>query len=366
MECSDPHVLKRGSVSSDNSLEEIVRPYGGPENSALPLPPHGDVASLCSARISGEAKANSLNPYASITAVVYHHLSEERHWLTEGLGVVTRPETFRAHVKYYAKNYDLIQPSDLVGRRLPRKPLLITFDDVYRSVLDFGAGILKEVNANAIWFLNPASLIEETLPFDNLLALAAARFRSQSRPTRSLFRRARAISAAGYITKTLPYLAYSETTSMCHTVAKALGIHQAQLRRESGLFLEAHEVPKLEGYGIEVGNHSLSHRFLRCLDENELREEILVSQDHLVQLSGRPVRFLAIPYGNQLDATELVLAMARGSSHQATFLVHARLNSWRPANDVLYRIGPGDTSVHLLPSMLGVLPAVRTAWNLLR
>src|SRR3954447_5443518 len=115
-----------------------------------------------------------------ITVVLYHHLTDHDGPLTMQLGVATRPETFEKHVKYLARNFDFVSGSDLVNSTLPPRPLLITFDDAYRSVLDIAGPILKSANAPSVFFINPSTLTGATLPIDNVLSLAVQELGWQS------------------------------------------------------------------------------------------------------------------------------------------------------------------------------------------
>jgi peptidoglycan/xylan/chitin deacetylase (PgdA/CDA1 family) len=89
--------------------------------------------------------------HRNVAIVVYHHISDEIHPLTSEIDITIHPDLFAEHIRYFTQNYDLIGINDLLSDNLPRKPLLITFDDAYRSVLDVAAPILQDVNAPAIF-----------------------------------------------------------------------------------------------------------------------------------------------------------------------------------------------------------------------
>ena len=50
-----------------------------------------------------------------VTIVVYHHIAEHEDPLTSSLGMVTRPDVFEKHIKYFARHYDIVSGSDLVS-----------------------------------------------------------------------------------------------------------------------------------------------------------------------------------------------------------------------------------------------------------
>jgi peptidoglycan/xylan/chitin deacetylase (PgdA/CDA1 family) len=269
-------------------------------------------------------------------------------------------------VKYFARNFDLISPSDLVAGTLPKKPLLITFDDVYRSVLEVGGPILREANVRSVWFMNPACLEAETLPLDNLLTLAvdhygnAGLMRLLSMPGKPPG------SVPALISDYISTLGYAQVAALKATISAGLPESLAEIRRSSGLFMNPADLKLMSDFGMQIGNHSLTHSFFRSLTPAELLIEIDRSREILERLSGQPVTCLAIPYGNELDATDAALSVARAGGHRAIFLVHGRCNSRRPAPDVFYRICADRLRPEYLPISISILPRLRTFRDRLR
>jgi peptidoglycan/xylan/chitin deacetylase (PgdA/CDA1 family) len=300
------------------------------------------------------------------TVVVYHHLSSTPHPLTDELGVSTDPEVFRRHVKYFTQNFDLISPSDLIAGTLPKRPLLITFDDVYRSVLEVGGPILREANVQSVWFMNPDCLEAETLPLDNLLTLAVDHYGSAGLARLLSLPGEPPASVPALISDYISTLNYAQIAALKATISAGLPQSQTEIRRNSGLFIDAADLKRLPEFGIQIGNHSLTHAFFRSLTPAELHIEIGRSRESLERLSGQQVSCLAIPYGNELDATEAALAIARSSGHRAVFLVHGRSNAWRPAGDVFYRICADRLRPEFLPVSMGILPRLRSLRDWLR
>ncbi len=292
--------------------------------------------------------------------VVYHDLSTARSPLTDQINVTTDPDIFRRHVQYFARNFDLIGPDDLTSDPLPKRPLLITFDDVYKSVLEVGGPILREFNAQSIWFINPESVAAETLPLDNLLSLAVVQLGGVAVAGLLGVPRWTGASAADLISAHLPTLSYAHIQELKTQVCKRLGQTESDLRRQSNMFIETADLQRLRHYRIGAGNHSLTHTFFRALSPAELDTEIRVSREMLEHLTGQSVTYLAIPYGHEADATAAALDTARSSGHTAIFLVHGRSNYSMPANDVYYRVAPGNVRPELLPVSIHILPRLRT------
>jgi|SRR5579863_71433 len=62
-------------------------------------------------------------------------------------------------------------------------------------------------------------------------------------------------------------------------------------------FVDRSRLRQLHDAGFEIGSHSMTHRHLTDLDDDELRGELRSSKDHLEQLIGSPVVHLSCPNG---------------------------------------------------------------------
>ena len=87
-----------------------------------------------------------------IIVLMYHDIREEP---VEGSGVIISRETFRAQMQALSEaGFETVTFDDLIafvdrGRRLPARPIVITFDDGYRSNLELAAPILEEFGMSA-------------------------------------------------------------------------------------------------------------------------------------------------------------------------------------------------------------------------
>ena len=77
-------------------------------------------------------------------------------------------------------------------------------------------------------------------------------------------------------------------------------------------------------------------------------------------MSGQKIRSFAMPYGHEDDLTPPVLEALRRSGHKAIFLVHGRMNTFRPHKDVWYRVSLHNETPDILNRELSYLPMLRT------
>ena len=163
------------------------------------------------------------------------------------------PEQFDAQLAALRRwGYQTISLADWTAYRtggfLPPRPIVLTFDDGYRSVQDVAWPILARYGFRATVFV-VAGLLGATNRWD------------------------------------------------------------ADERQEP--LLDAAEVRALHALGMPIGSHTASHRALRGLSDAEVLAEFQESRTTLERLTGAPVRAVCYPYGQQ-DARIRALARAAG------------------------------------------------------
>jgi peptidoglycan/xylan/chitin deacetylase (PgdA/CDA1 family) len=295
-----------------------------------------------------------------LRAVLYHHIANKVSALVDRLAVSTAAEVFEAHMRRLERHYEIVSLDTVLSGRLPRRALLITFDDGYRSVVDTALPVLRRLGLPSVLFVTGATLELDTLPLDNLLSylcasvglerLAAA---LDSRPgqTRSFLQLLDLVAA----------MPYSRFQALGGELADRFEVDRAALRAESGIFLDRQDLAGLAADECEVANHTRTHLFCRSIpDEDVACEEIVDHAARLQSLTGRPVRAFGYPYGQRRDATPMVERTLRESGHEASFLAESRLHlngdSGRVWNRVRldgyasWRIGP---ELELMPALRG-------------
>jgi peptidoglycan/xylan/chitin deacetylase (PgdA/CDA1 family) len=300
-----------------------------------------------------------------LQVVLYHHLADELHELVDELRVATPPALFEAHVRRLARDYDVVGLDEVLSGRLPRRPLLITFDDGYRSVLDIGLPVLKRLGLPSVFFLSAAFVDHGSLPLDNLLC-ALVRAAGAEAVERELTGRAGRSSGVDGLLGVVAGLPYARRAQLADELAERFGVDRPRLRAESGLFLDPDELPRLAGFDCEVGNHTRSHLFCRAIaDEADGEVELVEHKRQLEEWTRSPVRAFSYPYGRRRDATPLAERLLARSGHEAIFLVESRPNRRRPAGATWNRVSLRDRPVARLGVELELLPRLRAVRDLL-
>ncbi len=180
-----------------------------------------------------------------LPALLYHRVGPPRQGPLPGLTV--SPARFERHVRWLARNgFQGICPADWLrwlreGTPLPKKPILLTFDDAYEDIAEFALPILRRYG-----FGGAVYVVTKRVGETNLWNQAQG----------------------------------SGTLRL---------MNKEQIRFWAG-------------QGIEFGAHSRTHRDLTKLSAGELEDEVAGSKRDLAALLDSPVESFAYPYGYNNDA----------------------------------------------------------------
>ncbi len=178
------------------------------------------------------------------SVLLYHHVGPWRSGTHRGLTV--SPKEFERQMRWLARRgYVGIKPADWLrwqrmGTGLPKKPIIITFDDAYADIAEYALPILRGYGFNAVVFVVTGQL------------------------------------------------------GGTNTWDEAQGCGTLSL-------MTADQIRYWAGHGIEFGAHSRTHPDLTKLSREECLGEIAGSKDDLTALLGSPVISFAYPYGRYND-----------------------------------------------------------------
>ncbi|HEY1238404.1 MAG TPA: polysaccharide deacetylase family protein [Solirubrobacterales bacterium] len=301
-----------------------------------------------------------------LRAVLYHHIASKLASLVDRLGVTTAPDVFEAHLRKLARDYEIVSLDTVLSGKLPRRALLLTFDDGYRSFVDSALPLLRKFGLPSVLFVTGASLDASILPLDNLLSYLCASV-GLERLALALDPRARDTRTFVQLLDLLASMPYARFVRVGDELAARFEVDQRALRAESGIFMEPADLAGLAANGCEVANHTHTHLFCRSIpDEGVAREEIVEHAHRLEHLTGRPVRAFGYPYGQRRDATPMVERVLRESGHSASFLAGSRLNRNAGNGPIWDRIRLDGYAAWRLRSQLSLMPALRGGRDRLR
>lgn len=161
---------------------------------------------------------------------------------------------------------------DRVGGVLPRRPVLVTFDDGYRSVLTLGLPLLEKYEIPALVFVASGPVTERRPFWHDAVALTDGEDAVES-------------------WKAVPY---ADWRTHYETIAPPRSVDEnsayAPMTPDDVATLARHPL-------FEVGGHTTRHAILSRATVDQQREEILSNRETLQGWTGAPVRAFAYPNG---------------------------------------------------------------------
>jgi peptidoglycan/xylan/chitin deacetylase (PgdA/CDA1 family) len=278
--------------------------------------------------------ARVLGPAYSLRCVVFHHISAVESPFTTGINVSTTPEKFEAALRFLTTYYTPVRLEDVLtdvdGRGLPPRAVLVTFDDAYASVLEVAAPLCRKYGVPAVYFVNAAFLNNHRLAPDNLVCYVA---NAQGMETiNAAVRRVGRIefselhSLSEVFSSFFPSITLTEREAFLEALRHLAGISERHLAEESALYLTTQQLCALASFDFEIGNHTYSHVHCRHLSRKEFGQEIDRNKTELEALSDTKVRSFSQPYGSSKDLTAELASHLKESGHEAVFLSESVAN----------------------------------------
>ena len=289
-----------------------------------------------------------------LRVVLYHHIDEECSF-TRQINVSTPPEVFESHLRRMALDYDFVSFDDVLSNNLPRRPLLVTFDDAYRSVLDNAAPILKSFKIKPLFFLCTSPILTGEIILDNLLCHA-------ENESPELLMKMCDFSEGNLTNQILKITMLNRTAAQRlefrDELAAAMGSDARSLGESSKLYLKPEEIRTLaDEYQFSFGGHTRSHVHVRALKGKELEEEITQPMEEIARMTGSKVESFSFPFGNMKDGTGLALRHIH-EHVQKVFYVHSRVNK-QASDQFIFRSSIGSMKADELGTELEAMNFLR-------
>lgn len=279
------------------------------------------------------------------------------------------PEAFAAQMAFIARYFAPVtawQVADaLAGAApLPRRAILVTFDDGYRDFLNAWP-ILKRFGVPALVFVAtafPGS--SRRFWWDELYEIVTATradvLRAPGLPTMRLRGPRERWRAVRRLNRALKGLRVQERGALMDALRDQLGDAQ---RPEAGV-LSWDELRGLAAEGLAVGAHTVTHPALPSLTAEELRAEIEGAHADLARELGRFLPFFAYPYGLVDERAAPVLRALGYTGAFISLFGRNRLDSRSPF--LLYRqsVDRRHSLPELAASLTGPYALLRESWRL--
>ena len=248
---------------------------------------------------------------ARLTILTYHHIADQDPAYPYDPGVAdATPSQFRRQMELVARHGTPIGIDELVraldGAPLPRNPVMVTFDDGYRSCHDVALPILRAVGLRATFFVPTTFVTERRLYWWERIATVLSSRRARSaqlsypRPLVIAANDPHAQKQLADVIKNTPELDIERFLDELYTAFGVEWNRSIEGSHASNLVMTWDHVRSLARAGMDVESHSRRHRVLETLSAADLRDELEGSRSDLETELGRPVRAIAYPVGRRI------------------------------------------------------------------
>lgn len=261
--------------------------------------------------IAGACLRMRLQPAGRLLILAYHRITDvgdEKAFARDPELVSASVDDFERQMRYVRRHFDAMSFADVLelidlGRPLPRRALIITFDDGHLDNYTHAFPVLRSLGLPATIFLSTDYVgTDRMFWFDRVAQLLywapggqwqVGEERFSLPPDDVDARRVAAGSLLGSLkqvcdARRLEVLGALEALFAAHVPAHATPARSA---------LDWSEVREMAGHGIEFGSHTCSHPILSRLDDGGLQRELSDSRDTIARHLGRPVHTVAYPVG---------------------------------------------------------------------
>jgi peptidoglycan/xylan/chitin deacetylase (PgdA/CDA1 family) len=252
-----------------------------------------------------------LVPMPTLSIVTYHHIADHdpSYPFDPDTADADRAQ-FRRHMEMLARYGTPVGVEELLraieGGPLPKNPVMVTFDDGYRSCHDVALPILRQVGVPATFFISTSFITERRLYWWERISLLLSRSRRQRaaiRYPRWLELDVRDPALRTRLTGLVKTEMQLDLERFLDELAAALGVEwsaEIEARHADEMIMTWDQVRALARSGMDVESHTRRHRVLQTLAPADLQEELTGSRQELEAQLGRPVRVIAYPVGRRI------------------------------------------------------------------
>lgn len=247
--------------------------------------------------------------------LAYHRVAELRDTPTvDSRTISTTPTGFARQMQHLVRNYHVVSMPQLLkavesGVPLPKRAVLLTFDDAYADFAETTWQVLKRFGLPATLFVPTAYPDHPERPFcwDKLYQAFAATSRTilcgtplGSLPLGDSEEKRRGLRIVQDYIKTIPHdEAMRLVDSVCaQLVGRAI---------YSGSALSWDQLRQLAREGLTLGSHTRTHPLMTQVTTERMREEIRASQGDLKREIGTALPIFCYPNGCHNDTVIAIL-----------------------------------------------------------
>jgi peptidoglycan/xylan/chitin deacetylase (PgdA/CDA1 family) len=289
--------------------------------------------------------------------LMYHAVQDEpAAWADRLGGIVHATGVFRGQMELLAREFEPANLEQVAGfvngqNDLPRRAVLVTFDDGYADNIEVAAPILRQLGITAAFYVTVGCIESGELPWPARLRFA---FRTTRREVWqdangvrfSLKTEGDREQAFRHICPLVGRLSGAAQRSFIIDVERQLHVEAASGSKR--MMMTAEQLRQLRAQGHIVGSHTMSHPNVAELASEDRGYELGESRKTLEAMLDEPVKHFAYPCPSPPACWSEATAAACAAAGYETSLTTAGGLARRGDNaQMLKRVRPGRTVAEL-------------------
>jgi len=247
--------------------------------------------------------------------LAYHRVAELRDTpAVDSRSVSATPHGFARQMKHLARFYRVVSMPEVLeavekGRPLPKRAVLITFDDAYADFAEIAWPILKQLRLPATMFVPTAFANQPESAFwsDRLYQAFAATSRKEinvspfgNLPLLPAEQKRKSLrTVQDHVTR----IPHCEAMRLVDSVCAELGLTRAQ----GSSVMTWNQLRELAREGLTLGSHTRTHTIMTKATPEQMHEEVRGSQEDLQREIGACLPIFCYPNGNHNETVVSVL-----------------------------------------------------------
>lgn len=306
--------------------------------------------------------ADRLISRRKLVILTYHRICETRPDYPFDLELISAsPEQFDWQAKWLASNADPITFLDLAEieaglRKMPKRPVIVTFDDGFDDNYQIASPILHEHGVPATFFVSTDYIGTERVFWYDWLAHQVLNPDAERISIESLdLDQALPSSMAERRTMTAALLNTVKRAPYAKQQLLIAELERSQLRDKGNQYrhlsrtMSWDNLREMSSKGMEIGSHGAAHLMLSKLDDAQLTHELTASKQTIEQHIGQSVCSIAYPVGESDACDERVFAYAQKAGYQYGCVFMPGANKLSSAPHLSLRRSPVEQ--HVTPQM---------------
>lgn len=215
-------------------------------------------------------------------------------------------------------------------KKIPKRSVLITFDDGYKDNFTLAYPVLRSLQIPAIYFIPSGAIRDRTLGWWDIIAFfikktkkKAISVKGDELSLQSDGEKKKTIFHLLQLMKTEPY---SRTQDLLNVLSEECEVEFPSYDEQDAELMNWKDIRDVLSNGIAIGSHTVSHRVLATLDEDKQFEELRSSKRFLEDMLPGNIRSFSYPVGDYTTFSEKTKELARRAGYDAAFSFKTGVN----------------------------------------